>query len=223
MIPLAEVQKSLGVKIKQKDLLKKALTHRSIAKSKADHYECLEFLGDRVVSLIVAAKLLEAFPEESEGEISRRHAGLVNQGVMAEIASELDLGKYIQIAASEGAGNVKNPSILGDVLEAVVATIYLDQGMEAASEFVTSQWGKRIYENSEAPKDAKTQLQEVIQAMHGIVPEYRIISKKGPDHNPLFEVAVTVPGMPEIHAYGSSRRSAEQEAAQKTLKMMNKL
>jgi len=221
---LDQAQEILKVTFKSPKLLETALTHKSAGSQKPEsHYERLEFLGDRVLSLVMAETLLKVFPKEKEGEISRRHAALVNQVVLADIAQGLGLDKLIQADLAEKERSVQQPSILSDVMEAVIAAVYKDKGLQAAEAFILTHWEGLIETKSEAPKDAKTTLQEVAQAEGKALPIYRVVDKKGPDHSPLFNVAVKLTGMPEIMAHGASKRIAEQEAAQKALRMLNKL
>ncbi|NNG05151.1 MAG: ribonuclease III, partial [Inquilinus sp.] len=177
-------------------------------------YERLEFLGDRVLGLIVAEWLLERFPDEPEGALARRHTDLVRRETLAEIARGIELGRHLILSAGEAEyGGRENEAILADGCEAVIAARYLDGGLEAARRFVRSAFAEVIDRHLRPPLDAKTALQEWVQARGLPLPDYTTVSRSGPDHKPEFEVQVTIKGLPPAVGSGSSKRIAERRAA----------
>jgi ribonuclease-3 len=177
-------------------------------------YERLEFLGDRVLGLIVADLLWRRFDAEAEGPLTRRHAQLVRRETLAAVATEIGLDRVIQLSPGEAAsGAARNPAILADVLEAVIAAIYLDAGFAAASAFVERWWVPRLAEMERPPRDPKTLLQEWAQGRGLPLPEYRLLGTSGPDHALQFTIAVRVTGQDQASAIGASKRAAETAAA----------
>ena len=207
----------LGHHFSDENLLRRALTHAS-AGDAASSYERLEFLGDRVVGLVLAEILLARFPGEAEGDISRRHAKLVSRGALAEIAATIELGDHMIMASGEAQAGLRgNAAVLADTMEAVLGALYLDAGLAAAARFIAAAWDPLIRADAAPPRDAKTSLQEWVQARAKALPRYRLIDRKGSDHEPLFRVAVHVPGVDEMTGEGRSKRMAEQAAAGKML------
>jgi ribonuclease-3 len=190
-------------------LLTKALTHPSYRRYRINDFERLEFLGDRVLGLIVAEMLYQIFPHEKEGDLAKRSASLVNRDVCYEIAQEIQLGDHVKVV---GADLNQNTSVLSDTLEAVIGAIYLDGGIEAARQFVEPLWKTHIHSSNKPPKDYKSQLQEWSQRHALGIPQYAVTSTTGPAHNPEFIVEVSV-GEHKAQATGSPRKQAEQEAA----------
>lgn len=198
-------------------LLLSALIHPSALGGGAEEssYERMEFLGDRVLSLVVAEMLLERFPKEAEGEIARRHAQLVKRDTLARIAREIDLGRQIVMAkGEEDAGGRENPSLLADACESLIGALYLDGGLATAAQFVRARWNAPLAEAKAPPKDAKTALQEWAQGRGLALPFYRTLSVSGPSHAPDFMVEVSVDGFPSENSRGGSKRAAEQTAAE---------
>lgn len=203
-------------RFKTPQLLADALTHPSIAGSRkkgGTAYERLEFLGDRVLGLIIASWLYEKFPAESEGNLAKRHAALVNTEALRAIATEIGLAQHVRLAKGEEAeAPRKNRATLPDAMEAVIGALYLDGGIEAAAKFIHRYWQKTVAVDA-APADPKTALQEWAQGQGLPLPSYKIITKAGPAHAPLFTVEAGVKGFPAVSAEGPSRRDAEKAAA----------
>jgi ribonuclease-3 len=207
------------------ELLHEALTHPSAVQSKPGrrrarraapprHYERLEFLGDRVLGLVIADLLWRRFDSEPEGPLTRRHGELVRRDTLAAVARELGLDRFVQLSAAEAAlGHAHSPSVLADVMEAVIAAIYLDGGFTAAVAFVERLWGPRVAEMKRPPRDPKTMLQEWAQGRGLPLPAYRLESTSGPDHARRFTVAVQLAGGDPVSATASSKRAAEAAAA----------
>jgi ribonuclease-3 len=207
----------LGHSFSDLSLLRRALTHAS-AGDAASSYERLEFLGDRVVGLVLAEILLTRFPDELEGDISRRHAKLVSREALADIAATIDLGDHMIVASGDARAGLRgNTAVLADTMEAVLGALYLDAGLAAAARFITAAWEPLIQADVAPPRDAKTSLQEWVQARAKALPRYHLVDRVGSDHEPLFRVAVQVPGADEIMGEGRSKRAAEQAAAGKML------
>jgi ribonuclease-3 len=212
---LSTLEQRLGYAFSDQENLERALTHASRRKRGAElfHYEQLEFLGDRVLGLAVADLLHRAFPQAREGELSLRFNAAVNAHALAEISDELGLHEFIRTGddiKQVTARRMKN--LRADVLEAVIAAIYLDGGLEAASDFVRRRWRSRL-DSAPARRDSKTELQEWAHSRKFEAPTYRVLSREGPDHDPRFTVSVTVGNLAESIGAGQSKRAAEQDAA----------
>jgi ribonuclease-3 len=200
------------------DLLREALTHPS-ARGKRGRdprgYERLEFLGDRVLGLIVAELLFGRFPKEAEGALTRRHTGLVRREALTAVAEAAGLGAHILLSPGEDAAGARaNASVLADVCEAVIAALYLDDGLPAATRFVERWWQPQFQAMGVAPpRDPKTALQEWAQGRGLPLPLYKTVATEGPAHRRIFTVTVTVEGLEPATATGASKRAAEIAAA----------
>ena len=213
-----ELQASLGHAFARPALLDEALTHSSIAgvrggKLDAISYERLEFLGDRVLALLVAELLLESFPQAREGVLTRRFTDLVRQQTLAAVAVSLDLGTHLKLPPNGEESVRHNPAVLADLCEAILAAIYLDGGLDAARAFVLRHWQPLVQAQAAVPKDPKTALQEWAQARAQPLPVYTVIGATGPSHRPDFRVSVQVAGREPLEGAGSSKRAAEIAAA----------
>lgn len=199
--------------------LERALTHSSVQNlSSRGNYERLEFLGDRVLGLTVAEMLYDAFPQASEGELSVRLNALVNAETCAEIADEMDLARFIQTGSDiKSLTDKRLLNVRADVVEALIATIYLEGGLDAVLPFVKRYWQKRSLETGAGRRDAKTELQEWAHQQNNAHPVYGILDRTGPDHDPCFTVEVTVQGFAPEKGEGRSKRIAEQSAAEAML------
>ena len=212
----------LQYSFRQPDLLNRALTHPSAVAEREPRtkltYDRLEFLGDRVLAIVVARLLYEKFPEAPSGDLARRFNELVRRETLAEVAISLNLGAYIIMGNADAAiGGAANPAILADVVEAILAAIYLDGGLPAAVAFINRHWEDRAAALITPPADAKTALQEWAQSLAKAPPTYRVIETKGPPHKPTFIVAVDVDGEVSTNGQGSTKRQAEQMAAETML------
>lgn len=204
-------QDRLGYHFSNLDLLQRALTHASAGDA---NYERLEFLGDRVLGLVVADILYNTFPHEKEGVLARRHSALACTETLSKIATGLDVSLIVNASQAERAsGGVTQENLLADCMEAVIGAVFLDSGYGACHEVITGLWGERIYTLSQPPLDPKTALQEWAQGHKLPIPTYEVVSREGPDHSPHFLVRVTVKGFEPMEAKGPSRRVAEKEAA----------
>jgi ribonuclease-3 len=214
---------ALGHVFDRPDRLVEALTHPSMAglgaasRTIGRAYERLEFLGDRVLGLVIAEWLLETHPDEREGDIARRQSALVARDAVVRIAERIGLGDHI--VAVTGVGDVAaraQPAMLADALEAVIAVVFLDGGLDAARRVVRRLWADEIGQSA-PPQDAKTRLQEWAQGRRRRAPVYETVDRQGPDHAPVFTVRVTVGGVDPAVATGRSKQEAEKAAAQALL------
>ncbi len=213
-----EIASRLSYDFKNRALLRHALTHSS-TRAKRDDYERLEFLGDRVLGLVIAEQLFKARPDEREGHMSARHSGLVRGDACAEVARALVLADFVVMGKNElHKGMNLSATVLGDVMEALIGGIYLDGGLDAAKSFILRNWKPLLASQSGHEKDAKTFLQEWVLARSLPIPVYRIVKREGPEHAPVFEVSVEVKGREPMLGSGRSKRLAEQDAAGKFLK-----
>ena len=201
--------------------LLRALTHRSAVPGDQvahESYQRHEFLGDRVLALVVAEMLFTSFPREEEGDLARRLNQLVRRETCAEVAIDLDLGSVVRLGTGERqSGGRRKEAILGDVAEAVIAAIYLDGGFDAAKDFVLRNWKPRMESLTGPLRDSKTLLQEWAQGRGQGLPSYTILERSGPDHAPIFRVVVMIDGETAGEGQGKSKRDAEQAAATEAL------
>ncbi|MFI5013788.1 MAG: ribonuclease III [Hyphomicrobiales bacterium] len=212
----------IGYSFRDKGLLALALTHVSAvgaARPRAKSYQRLEFLGDRVLGLAIAAFLYEHFPAADEGDLSKRLTELVRRESCVALAESWSLADHIRLGPSEAQGGGRqNPAILGDVAEALIGAVFLDGGYEAANALVIGAVGERLRASARPPSDPKTALQEWAQGRGLPPPRYAILSREGPDHSPLFRISVSMEGRGGTQAVGRSKRAAEQAAAEAMLR-----
>ena len=219
-----QLARALNHPFKDIKLLRAAVTHRSTG---GTNNERLEFLGDSILNFVVAAELYNRFPKAREGELTRLRALLVRGETVAEIARDLSIGEYLSLGAGElKSGGFQRESILSDALEAIIGAIFLDANLEVCRDRVLDWYEARLnalVPGSGSVKDAKTRLQEYMQARHLPLPEYQVLHIKGDAHNPLFEVQCVV-SILEVPMLGmaASRRKAEQNAAEEVLKVLKK-
>lgn len=215
----SELYEILGYSFKDESLIREALTHPSLEGTPS--YQRLEFIGDRVLGLAIAAWMFELHPNADEGGLASRHTNLVRREACAKIAADLNLGDFIHMAkSSEDTGGRKRETIIADVCESVIGAIYLEAGYLEAEKFIRKFWHEMAHNVKVAKRDAKTRLQELVQSRGKSTPVYTTIDKKGPDHQPTFTIVVSVQGKGEETAKGFSKRDAEQLAAEKILKRL---
>ncbi len=215
---LAELEARIGHTFSDRMLLIQALTHMSAAGGAgAKSYQRLEFLGDRVLGLAVAEMLYGAFPQGSEGELSRRLSELVRKETCAEVAENWGAGAFVKLGGGEKSGIRQNRSVLADVCEAVIAAVFLDAGYAAARRVVETHFSARMHIYSKPPSNPKAALQEWALARGLPTPTYEVVEQVGPHHAPEFRIAVTVAGLESATGLGSSKRAAEQDAAENLL------
>ena len=212
-------QDRLGHRFDDPALLIRALTHASMAGEGAESNERLEFLGDRVLGLVMAEALLQSDLVAEEGQIAPRFNALVRKEACADVARQIDLGAVLRLGKSEmKSGGRRKEALLGDAMEAVIAAVYRDGGFETARALVLRLWGDRVQRVDEDARDPKTTLQEWSQAELGKPPSYEELSRRGPDHAPVFRVRATLPDGRSAEGEARSKREAEQDAARALLR-----
>ncbi|HGJ5858432.1 ribonuclease III [Arsenophonus nasoniae] len=218
---IKQLQRKLGYAFKQIELLKQALTHRSAS---SGHNERLEFLGDSILSFVIANDLYHRFPKVDEGDMSRMRATLVRGNTLAELAREFDLGECLRLGPGElKSGGFRRESILADTIEALIGSIFLDSDIQTTERIVLAWYDTRLIEISpgDKQKDPKTRLQEYLQGRHLPLPSYLVVRVRGEAHDQEFTIHCQVSGIKEpVEGVGSSRRKAEQAAAEQALKIL---
>jgi len=226
---MTDLEKKLGYKFKTSELLERALTHKSFAhelRERCDHNEKLEFLGDAVLDLILGEYLMERFPGDGEGGLSKKRASLVNEEVLSKLSSSLELPKYLHLGKGESlTGGAQKPRLLASAYEALLGAMFLDGGFEAARSFARREFAKLVEEidpTRDFERDYKTRLQEVMQKETKEAPIYELISEDGPPHDRTFTVCVRVKETNLAMGTGRSKKVAEQDAAKKALELLPK-
>ena len=205
------LETKLKLKFLDRKILRKSLTHKSY--DSKENNEKIEFLGDRVLGLIIAKKLLEIYPEEREGVLDKKFASLVNKKKCLEIAKKIELEKYILVFNPKNKKITIEDKVIADCLEALIGAIYLDKGLNFTEKFILNLWSEHITASVVTQIDAKTKLQEHSLKFFKLLPIYKIVSNTGPRHKPLFKVAVKLQNSKFFTAIGSSKKDAEQNAA----------
>ena len=210
------LEKKINIKFKNSDLLSQSLTHKSF--SSEINNEKLEFLGDRVLGLVISKKLLELYPDEKEGVLDKKFASLVNKNTCLEIARNIDLDRYILTFNPNNKKIRIEDKIISDCCEALIGAIYLDKGFVAVEKVILKLWLNHIENSIITQIDAKTKLQELTLKNFKKLPTYKLISNTGPRHKPLFKVGVKLPNTKYFISFGKSKKDAEQNAAIECLK-----
>ena len=205
------LEKKLKLKFIDQKIFIKSLTHKSY--DSINNNEKIEFLGDRVLGLIIAKKLLEIYPEEKEGILDKKFASLVNKKKCLEIAKKIELEKYILVFNPKNKKIIIEDKVIADCLEALIGAIYLDKGLNYIEKFILNLWSDHITASIITQIDAKTKLQEYSLRIFKVLPIYKLMSNTGPRHKPLFKVAVKLKDTKFFTAQGSSKKDAEQNAA----------
>ena len=214
------LEKKINLKFKDKDLLVQSLTHKSF--NPINNNEKIEFLGDRVLGLVIAKKLLEIYPEEKEGILDKKFASLVNNKTCLDIAKKINLAGYVKTFNPYNKNIKIEDKILSDSCEALIGAIYLDKGFTNAEKTILNLWQDHIKKSVVTEIDAKTKLQELTLKNFKKLPSYKLISNTGPRHKPIFKVGVKLPNTKYFIASGKSKKEAEQNAAIECLKIINK-
>ena len=218
-----DLEASLGHRFAQPGLLGEALTHASSTGSRnarrqgVASNQRLEFLGDRVLALVVAEMLIDRYPKEPEGALSKRLAVLVSGETLSLIADELGLDGMLKVAGERGSAGPPSPRMKADACEALIGALYLDGGLAAACAFIRGRWAGRVTAMATPPRDPKMALQEWAQARGLPLPAYSVAATEGPAHAPVFRVAVAIAGYSAASAEARSKRAAEQDAARRLL------
>ena len=212
-------QKDLKIKFKKKSLLIKALTHKSA--NQESNNEKLEFLGDRVIGLVLSKKLFDLYPKENEGVLDKRFASLVNRRMCCDIGWSIGIHNYIIIGNQKKRIDKKDEKIISDCCEALIGAIYIDQGFNYVKDFILKIWKKNIDKSFVTILDSKTKLQEHSLKRYKKLPSYRLVSAEGPRHNPIYKISVSIVGSKRFIGKGNSKQQAEQDGASKLLKENN--
>ena len=211
----SKLEQRINIKFKDQELLKKSLIHKS--HNSENNNEKLEFLGDRVLGLVLAKTLLKIYPNEKEGVIDKKFANLVNKKTCLLIAKKLELKKFITTGGSYKGLSRSDDKIISDGLEALLGAIFLDQGINVVEKFILNTWGEFLEKSLVTKIDAKTQLQEYSLKKYKVLPIYKINKQSGPQHSPVFKVEVQIKDSKKFYASGTSKKDAQQNAAQKLL------
>ena len=207
---LNTLQKKINIKFKSINYLKKAITHKSY--DSLNNYEKLEFLGDRVLGLVISKKLIELFPDQKEGVLDKRLASLVNKNRCLEVSKNIGLEKFILIGNKSNKSKIEN-KILSDCIEALIGAIYYDKGFEASEKFILNMWKSFINSSDVSIVDSKTKLQEYSLKKFKSLPIYKLVSSSGPKHKPKFTISVKLKNTKFFEGSGNSKKKAEQSAA----------
>ena len=215
-----EIEKTLKIKFKNRGLLLQSLTHKSY--DKYLNNEKLEFLGDRVLGFVIAKRLLELYPEEKEGILDKKLASLVNKKKCYDVGKFLQLNKVIKTNNSVNTNNIEN-KIISDACEAIIGAIFLEHGINIAEKTILNLWSKDLNNSVETQIDAKTRLQEYSLKEFKVLPVYKLIESKGPNHKPTFKIQVKIKNTKAELGHGSSKKIAEQNAAKKLIDKIDNL
>ena len=208
------LQKKINIKFKNLNYLKKSVTHKSY--DSVNNYEKLEFLGDRILGLVISKKLIELYPNEKEGVLDKKLASLVNKNRCLEIAKIIDLEKYI-LVGNKNKKNKIETKIVADSIEALIGAIFYDKGLEGSEKFILNMWKKFINSSDLTIVDSKTKLQEYSLKKFKLLPIYKLVSSSGPKHKPKFTISVRLKDTKFFESSGDSKKKAEQNAAKKLL------
>ena len=218
-LKITSLEKKISINFKNKKLLIQCLTHKSYNSN--DNNEKLEFLGDRVLGLIISKKLLEIFPNDKEGVLDKKFASLVNRKKCFEISKMFNLENYLITGNIKSSKNKIEEKIVSDACEALIGAIYLDQGLNLADKFISKFWKTSLSKDMQNQIDSKTKLQEYSLKKFKCLPKYKLLSSTGPHHKPIFKIAVSVSNSKNYYATGTSKKEAQQKAAKLLLNKMD--
>ena len=218
-LKITSLEKKISINFKNKKLLIQCLTHKSYNSN--DNNEKLEFLGDRVLGLIISKKLLEIFPTDKVGVLDKKFASLVNRKKCFEISKMFNLENYLITGNIKSSKNKIEEKIVSDACEALIGAIYLDQGLNLADKFISKFWKTSLSKDMQNQIDSKTKLQEYSLKKFKCLPKYKLLSSSGPHHKPIFKIAVSVSNSKNYYATGTSKKEAQQKAAELLLNKMD--
>ena len=216
---ISEFEKKIKIKLNNKSLLVKALTHKSANMN--SNNEKLEFLGDRVIGIVLSEELYNLYPNVNEGELDKRLAVLVNRKTCCSIAWTMQIQNYIITGDKKKIININDEKILSDCCEAIIGAVYIDRGFDYVKKFVLKIWGKNIEKSNITIFDPKTKLQEHSLKKYKKLPLYKLVSSEGPKHRPVFKISVSITGSKKVLGIGKSKQDAEQNGASNLLKKIN--
>jgi ribonuclease-3 len=212
---LNNLEKKIKIAFKNKNLLIQSLTHKSFDSN--NNNEKLEFLGDRILGFVIAKKLLEIYPDDKEGSLDKKLSSLVNKKKCLEISRSFELAKYIKTNTLNKKNYKIEDKIISDACEAIIAAVFLDQGIKVAEKFILDLWSEKINQTVKTMIDSKTMLQEHSLKKFKSLPTYKLIENSGPKHKPIFVVSAKIKNSKASHGKGLSKKDAEQNAAKKLL------
>ncbi len=218
-IKINKLQKNLNIMFNNTNILAQAITHKSYNSIK--NYEKLEFLGDRVLGLVISNKLLQLYPNEKVGILDKKFSNLVNKNICYEVGKKLNLDEFVLVGNSKN--NIKKieNKIVSDICESIIGAIYLDKGLKTVNEFILKAWKDYLKISNQTVIDAKTKLQEFSLKKYQSLPLYKVVSNSGPRHKPNFKVGVKIKNTKFIYSTGTSKKNAEQSAAYMLLKNLD--
>ena len=212
---IKNIEKLLKINFKNKNLLDRSLIHKSFDKNYNN--EKLEFLGDRVIGLVISKKLLSLYPDEKEGIIDKKFANLVNKKTCAQISKKINLKDFMSLGESYRKGKKSDEKITSDAIEALIGAIFLDKGLLETEKFILNNWSEYLKKSNYTDIDAKTKLQEHSLKIYKKLPRYKVYEESGPKHNPIFKAVVQLENQKKYSALGNSKKEAEQNAAKKLI------
>lgn len=216
-----QIEKILGIKFSDRSLIEQAFTHKSKSMSISKNNERLEFLGDRVLGLVIASFLSNEYPKDAEGVLDKKLASLVNKETCSKIISSLKIDQFLSLSKAQKQNKAGNRKILGDLCESIIGAVFLDKGFEHARKFVLKIWKDNLKNTLNVIIDPKTKLQEYSLKLYKKLPIYKYISNSGPSHKPNFKVSVSIEKSKSFSAIGSSKKIAETNAAKKLIEYLN--
>jgi len=214
---ISQVEKILDVKFNNKSLIEQAFTHKSKSVNINNNNERLEFLGDRVLGLVIASYLNDNYPKDSEGVLDKKLASLVNKDICSKIISSMQIDQFLSLSKAQKQNKAGNKKILGDLCESIIGAVFMDKGFEHAKKFILKIWKNNLKNTSEVVIDPKTKLQEYSLKLYKKLPIYKYISNSGPSHKPNFKVSVSIEQSKSFSASGTSKKNAETNAAIKLI------
>jgi len=216
-----QIEKILGIKFSDRSLIEQAFTHKSKSMSISKNNERLEFLGDRVLGLVIASFLSNEYPKDAEGVLDKKLASLLNKETCSKIISSLKIDQFLSLSKAQKQNKAGNRKILGDLCESIIGVVFLDKGFEHARKFVLKIWKDNLKNTLNVIIDPKTKLQEYSLKLYKKLPIYKYISNSGPSHKPNFKVSVSIEKSKSFSAIGSSKKIAETNAAKKLIEYLN--
>ena len=212
-----QLEKVLGIKFSNKILLEQAFTHKSKSINISLNNERLEFLGDRVLGLVIASYLNDTYPKDTEGNLDKNLASLVKKETCSKVISELNIDRFLHLSKAQKQNNIGKRKILGDLCGSIIGAVFMDKGFEHTKKFILKLWKDKLKRTENVIIDPKTKLQEYSLKLFKKLPDYKYISNSGPSHRPKFKVSVSIEKSKSFISYGSSKKNAETNAAKKLL------